>query len=124
MPTTEKFSGVIENFYSKPLVPKLAYEAEYVKFLTEDEVRAAGEWPKNSEIVDGVNARRKATARQKAMQAAVDDAGIVRPTLENDDQLKLKGMVKILVAAGKSEAEARDIASTTLGIAWTDGESE
>ena len=118
MATIDKFSGVIENFYGKPLTEKLAYDAESVKYATPDEVRQANAWPKDSEIVDFVNARAKATARQNAMQAAVNAAGIVKPTLENDDQMKLKGMVKILVAAGKTEAEAKDIASNTLGIAW------
>jgi hypothetical protein len=119
---TEAFDGVIENFYGKPLPTALTYATSYDKFENADEVRAANSWPKDSDVVDFVNARAKATARQKAMQAAVDAAGIIKPTLENDDQMKLREMARILVAAGKSEQEARDIASATLGLSWEDGE--
>jgi hypothetical protein len=83
-------------------------------------VNEKNEYPKDSEIVTFVNARRKASARQKAMQAAVDAAGIVKPTLENDAQLRLKNIAKSLVAGGKSEAEAREIASTITGEVWAD----
>jgi hypothetical protein len=116
---TEKFEGKIENAYGKPLASALSYEASYDAFDGIDELRAANEFPKDSEIVDFVNAKRKANARQKAMTATLDAAGIVKPTLENDDQFKLREMVKVLTAGGKkTEAEARQIASTVLGIEW------
>jgi hypothetical protein len=116
--TKEKFSGTIENYYGKPLATALSYEAETDNFDGIDEVKSANEFPKDSEIVTFVNAKRKAVIRQRAMQAAVDAAGIVKPTLENDGQLRLKNVFKILVAGGTPEAEARDIASTATGVSW------
>jgi hypothetical protein len=116
---TEKFEGKIENAYGKPVSPALPYNASFDAFETIEEVRTANELPKDSEIVDFINAKRKANARQKGMQVALDAAGIIKPTLENDEQLRLKEMVKVLLADGKkSEAEAKSIASTVLGIAW------
>jgi hypothetical protein len=85
-----------------------------------EEMREKNAYPTDAVILKLVNAQRKANARQKAMQAAWDAAGLIKPTLENDEQLRLKGMFKILIAAGKDEAEARTIASATLGIEWAD----
>lgn len=115
---TEKFEGQIESAYGKTIEPALKYSGEFGRFENIDELRSRNEFPKDSEIVDMVNARRKANARQKAMTAALDAAGYEKPTLENDVQLQLRTVYKALVANGKSEQEARDIASRTLGVAW------
>jgi hypothetical protein len=120
---TKKFSGVSENAYGKPIAP-LKYETSFEAFDNADEIRSAGEWPKDTDVVKFVNAQRKANARQKAMQAAWDAAGLIKPTLENDEQLRLKSMHKIFVAAGKSETEARTLASAALGIEWADSDDE
>lgn len=131
---TEKFSGVIENAHGKPLHElqlkegsavlekgaKLKYDAEYDAFENADEVRAKNAWPKDADIVKMVNAQAKANARQKAMTAAQDAAGIIKPTLENDDQLKLRKMYDIFIAAKNTPAEARAKASAALGIEWAD----
>jgi hypothetical protein len=114
----EKFSGTIEQAYGKPLATAISYEAEYDLFENISEVRSANEYPSDSDVVKFLNAQKKANARQKATVAALDAAGIVKPTLENDSQFRLREMVKILVAAGKSEDEARTLASATLGIEW------
>jgi hypothetical protein len=116
----ETFTGTIENFYGKPVSPALTYEATVEKFETIDEVKSKNEYPSDSEIVDFINAKRKANARQKAMQVAADGAGLVKPTLENDGQLRLKSMYKILIASGKSESEARELASTVVGETWAE----
>jgi hypothetical protein len=114
----ETFSGTIEQAYGKSLDTAISYEAEYNLFESAAELRQANEWPSDSDIVKFKNAQAKANARQKATVAALDAAGIIKPTLENDEQLRLREMVKILVAAGKSEAESRTLASATLGIEW------
>jgi len=115
---TEKFKGKIENAYGKPLAVALPYEAEFDSFESIAEVNAANAYPKDADIVDFLNAKAKANARQKGMQVALDAAGIIKPTLENDGQLRLRSMLKILVAAGKTEDEAKALASATLGIEW------
>lgn len=114
----ETFEGVMENAYGKPLPTPIKFAGDYPAFEGIVEVREANAYPKDAEIVDFVNNRAKANARQKAMQAALDAAGIVRPTLENDSQLRLKKMYDILVANGSSHDEARAIAASTLKLEW------
>lgn len=113
---TETFSGTIENAYGKPLPEPVKFNGTFEAFQSIDEVRSKNEYPKDTEIVNFVNARAKANARQKAMQAALDAAGIEKPTLENDKSLQYKTMLKTLVASGKSEAEA-DAIARSLGFA-------
>jgi hypothetical protein len=120
---TVKFSGVSEKAYKKPITP-LKYEAEFQAFENIGEVRQQNAFPSDSLVVKLINRQNKANARAKAMQAAWDAAGLIKPTLENDEQLRLTGMFKILVAAGKSEDEAKAIASATLGIEWEDDDDE
>lgn len=113
-----KFSGTMENSQGRKLPRPIGYNAKYTKFLTTKGLRAANKYPDDDEILAFVNAQEKANARQKGMNAALSLAGIEKRDINNDDQLKLKGMVKIFVAAGKSNEEARALASATLGIAW------
>lgn len=116
---TLTFTAIAETAYGKSITP-ITYAGEYTAFDTIDELKAANEYPSAAEIVKFVNAQRKANARQKALNVALDAAGIIKPTLENDEQLRLREMFKILSAAGKSETEARSIASVTLGIEWAE----
>jgi hypothetical protein len=114
---TETFEGVMENAYSKKLDTPIKFSGTYQACENKDEI-PANKLPTDNDIVDWVNNKEKANARQKAMQTALDAAGIVRPTLENDSQLRLKKMYDILVANGSTEDEARAIASTTLKLNW------
>jgi len=115
-----EFQGVMESAYGQKLETPLTYYARAWKFLTPDAVESAGKWPSKADIVDVVNAQEKANARQKGMLQALNLAGIKKPTLETDDQLKLREMTKIFKSAGASETEARAKASAALGIAWAE----
>lgn len=117
---TTKFSGVIENAYGKKLDAPITFDAEFDAFETKAEVEKANELLKDEEVVDFRNAQRKANARQKAMQAALDAAGIVKPTLENDEQLRLRKMYDIFVANGSTPEEARANAAAALNLVWSD----
>jgi len=119
---TVKFEGVMENAYGKALPEPIKYEGSFEAFQTIDEVNEKHEYPTEKEIVDGVNVKRKAAARQKQMQAALDAAGIEKPTLEKDVLLQLKTIYKVYIAAGKSEDEARKLAASGLGVEWPEGE--
>jgi hypothetical protein len=114
---TEKFSGVMENAYGKVLPEKLKFSGTFEAFENVDEVRAANEFPDDKEVVAWANGKRKASARQKSMNAVLESAGITKPTLE-DPQVQLAGMVKILVANGRSEEDAITLAETTLGVKY------
>jgi len=113
--TTEKFNGTIESAYGSPVSPALKFNGTFEAFQTADEIKAANEYPSEADIIDFVNNKRKANARQKEMQATLDAAGYVKPTLETDVQLQLRTLIKVFVASGKSQAEAQTIAETSLG---------
>jgi len=110
----ETYKGTIESAYGNILATALKFEGQFEAYETIDELKTANDMPSNDEIVKFVNDKRKANARQKSMQAALDAAGIAKPTLENPE-VQFKSMVKILVANGKSETEAKAIASAALG---------
>jgi hypothetical protein len=112
---TETFKGTIESAYGATVSPSLSFNGEFQAYENVTEIRAGNDFPNDEEITSFVNNKRKANARQKAMQVVLDAAGYVKPTLESDVQLQLRTLIKVFVASGKSEAEARNIAETTLG---------
>lgn len=117
---TEKFDGLMESAYTKKLETPIKFAGEFEAYENIGEVRAAKDEPSDKEIVDFLNNKRKANARQKSMQAALDAAGIARPTLENDAQLRLRKMYDIFVANGSSHDEARALAASNLKLTWED----
>ena len=120
---TTSFEGVIENAYGEKLsdcsyeegktpVSKLEFSGTY-EALQNFESIPEKEMPDQKDILLFVNNARKANERQKAMQKVLDDAGVKKPTLKDKD-FQIKSMIKVLVAAGKSEAVAKQIATQAL----------
>lgn len=112
---TETYKGTIESAYGSPLATALRFEGSFEAYADFDEMVTAQDGLSRDEQVAAVNNKRKANARQKSMQAALDAAGISKPTLE-DPQVQLKTIIKALVASGRSDAEATQIAESTLGV--------
>lgn len=112
---TEKFSGTMENAYGKVLPEPVKFSGSFEALETIEEVRAANEYPDDKEVIAWANAKRKASERQKAMNQALQDAGVTKPTLE-DPQVQLATIIKALRAAGRSEDEAVALAENTLGV--------
>lgn len=112
---SESYKGTIESAYGSPLPEAIKFSGSFDAFESYEEVATANDLPKNSEILDFVNNKRKANARQKSMQDALTAAGINKPTLE-DPQVQLKTIIKALVASGRSEDEATKVAEATLGV--------
>jgi hypothetical protein len=124
---TKVFDGTIENAYGRPLkelkfkngatpVTAIPFIGEYEHLKTYDAIPAK-EHPDKDDILAVVNQARKANARQKAMQKALDDAGVVKPTMEDDVTLQLKSMVAGMVASKKyTEESATKMAKQILGI--------
>ena len=127
-PTTKpvEFDGTMENAYGSPLkdatyktgnepVNEIAFKGKYEHILSFDAIPVK-ERLSDADILKVVNDARKANARQKAMQEALDAAGVVKPTLENSPNLQLSNMVKSLVASGKyTEERAIEFAKAALG---------
>lgn len=124
---TVVFDGVIESAYGSKLadarfkpgstpVTSLAYVASFEELTSYDAIPAK-ELPDKDDILSVVNQARKANARQKAMQKALDDAGVIKPTLADDVNLQLATMVKAMVASKKyTEETATAAAKTILGL--------
>lgn len=110
----EKFTGKMESAYGNDLPTPLKFSGEFQAYETIEEIRAANDLPSDKEVVTSVNARRKASEVQKARTAALEAAGIKAPTNE-DPRTAHKNMVAILVAQGKTEDEAVDLATKVLG---------
>jgi hypothetical protein len=107
--------------YGKKLDAPISYKYSWTNYSNIDEVKAANDMLTDDEIVRARNSERQLKARQQALTAALDAAGIVKPTIENDEQLRLREMFKVLMASKKyTEDAARELASNTLGIAWAE----
>jgi hypothetical protein len=107
--------------YGQKLDTPIAYDYKWTAYANIDEVRAANDVLTDDEVVKVRNVERQNNARQKALQAALDLAGIVKPTIENDEQLRLREMFKVLMASKRyTDEAARELASNTLGIAWAE----
>lgn len=112
---TETFKGTIESAYGEKLSKALSFSGTYEAYQSLDEI-PADEKPSDSDIVDFVNQRRKANARQKSMNEVLTANGITKPTLEDNVDLQVKTMVKALVASGKyNNEQATAIAKQALG---------
>lgn len=106
--------------YGKVLPTALKFDIVFDAFESMDEVKAANALPKDKELLSMINGRLKATATTAARNVAIEQAGIVKPTAENDPQLRLRETAKLLQTNGESEESARAIASQVLGIIWED----
>lgn len=105
--------------YGKQLPTPLDYTFSWKDYETFDEVKAANDALSEDEQVKVRNTERQNNARQKALTKALDDAGIVKPTLENDEQLRLREMFKVLMSSKRyTEEQAREQAATALGLTW------
>lgn len=112
---TESFKGTIESAYGKALQTPIKFEGEYEAYTAFSELVSAGDVLSEGEQVSTRNAQRKANARQQAMNAALQAAGIEKPTLETDRSLQFRNIVKSLVASGLSQDVAEQRAESVLG---------
>jgi hypothetical protein len=112
----KQFDGRMENAYGKELDTPIDFEGTYEHLKSYDAIPAK-ELPDKKEVLAYVNRKRLANERQKAMQAALDAAGIVKPTMETDEELQIRSIVRGLVASKKhDEASARAVARQILGL--------
>lgn len=107
--------------YGKRLEKPITYNYGWSAYTGIDEVKSANDMLTDDEIVKVRNDQRQTNSRQKALVAALDAAGIVKPSIENDPQLRLRKMHEVLMSSGNySDADARALAATTLSLEWED----
>jgi len=115
---TTTVEGTIENAFGRKLDKPLNYKGEYRKLLSFDAI-PDNERLSEKDILGVVNEARKANARQKAMAESLEDAGIKKPVVGPSAEGLIEAarvMVKTLVATGKSESDAIQLAETMLGV--------
>jgi hypothetical protein len=119
--------GVIKTAFGKTVNPALNYAYDWSEYQDGPELIAAKDEMTIDEQVKQRNADRANAARQKAYTACLTAAGIVKPTAENDEQQRLKDMVKTLLTGKNKDGEqlyteeqAKQIAATTLQLAWAE----
>lgn len=117
--TPKEATATAETAYGKKLDAPVNYGFKWTEYDTAQDMRAANDAMSDDEQVKTRNVERKTLARQKALAAALDAAGIVKPNAENDPQFRLREMFKVIMS-GKNHTEesARALASATLGIEW------
>jgi hypothetical protein len=125
---TLPFKGSMKSAFNQQLDKELKFHGTYEAFGEDkdnytdadwdaaiEEIKKANEFPNNEAIVNFVNDKRKANARQIRMNEVLAENGIERPNLETSEKFRFDQMVKVLLASKMSEAEARKTASTVLG---------
>jgi hypothetical protein len=120
-------TSVATTAYGKKLDAPISYDYKWTAYENGEALTAAKDELTLDEQVKVRNTERQNNARQKALQAALDAAGIVKPTAENDPQIGLRDMFKTLQTAKLpdgsrryTDAQAREVASTTLGVEWAE----
>ena len=116
---TEKSTA--ETAYGQKLDAPISYQFSYTVYENAEELVAAKDELTVAEQVKIRNTERKNNARQKALSAALEAAGIVKPTIENNEQLRLREMLKTLMSSKKyTEEAAKELAAQVLGLTWED----
>lgn len=114
-------TSVATTAYGQKLDAPISYDYEWTAYAGKDELIAAKDELTFDEQVKVRNTERQNNARQKALQVALDAAGVVKPTIENNDQLRLRKTFENLMSSKKyTEQAARDLAAQVLGLEWTE----
>lgn len=122
-----KGESVCYNNGGVKLETPIPFPFEYDEFESYAEMVAANAGLSEKEQLKARNAKLRNASRTEAQNAALDAAGIVRQTAENNDQIRLRDMVKTLLTAklpnGEpkySLAQARETAETLVGVEFAD----
>lgn len=108
----DTFKATVTTAYGQTLKTPLKISGSYEVFETVEEVREAYRKPNEFDefVIGAANAASKASAIAAERTKQLDDAGIKAPKLGEDREATIRHIMRGLVAAGKSEEEARRIA--------------
>lgn len=126
--TRESFKGSVGTAWGQPLKDehkntsdgKAAFDYTAMQWDASDYdlMVAAGELPKPKAIVKMVNDSEKNTARQSAQDELLISLGYIKPTTENNDQLRLKNMYVMLRQSGDTHDEAVAASAKNCRTEW------
>jgi len=124
--TTKSETSSFSTFYGTKLPAAVSFDYTWTEYPDTDAMVAAKAELTLEEQLKVVNTDRQIAARAAALTIAQKNAGLVKPTAENNDQVRLKELYKNLQTAKVNgvrkytDAEAREVASTVSGVAWVD----
>lgn len=113
------FDGEIKTFDGNPISPALTYSGKVKQYAADapgviEAMKAAGDYPKEEDLITFANARLKAKSRAKVIAAALEEAGYSKPEAGSNESF-YRNMVKTLTDAGKSDEQAALLAEQVLG---------
>lgn len=127
--TTKTVEGVATRAYGKALHEldnesgtklaegtKIPFTGKAIQYSNRVELEGAGLWPTDKKIVQLFNRSLVAKARNKAQTDAFDALGIIKPDEKNSPEVRLKGMVKMLIASDYTPEEAQKEARRMLKL--------
>jgi hypothetical protein len=112
MASVKKFEGKVEEYQGNKLDKPVAYSGEAVQFDSIEEVKTAGKWPNDADILSMVNKQMFTAAKAKAYQQATSD---LKTAYENSPEFKRKQFIAAVLALGKTQAEAEAFADSMIG---------
>lgn len=110
---TVKKTATVTTAYGNVLPEPVKFNYSFEELELGDEIPEKEKLDAD-DIRQFVNQKRNSSARAAQQTKELDAAGISKPTLE-DPAEQLRQMVKVLVAAGKSQEVAEQIAKSALG---------
>jgi hypothetical protein len=114
MPKDVTKTATMETAYGQVLDTPIKFQYSFTELESGDAI-PTDEVPTEKDKRNLVNAKRNASARMKEQNKALEAKGIQKPTLE-DPEVRLKTMVKVLIAAGNTPEQAEQIAKNALGV--------
>ena len=116
---TEKKTGTFASARGQNFSPAVSFDFNVNLYETVEELTAAKDELTLDEQLKVRNAERITRARQAEQNAVLDKMGIEKQDINNNEQIRLREFVKVLMSGGKyNEEQAKALASTTLGIEW------
>jgi hypothetical protein len=118
---TETKSATFASARGQNFSPAVEFTFDVNLYETKDELIAAKDELTHDEQVKVRNAERITRARQAAQNAKLDEMGVEKQDINNNDQIRLREFFKILMSSKKyTEEQARALAATQLGVEWAE----
>jgi hypothetical protein len=105
------FSGEVSEYQGRPVSPAIKYSGESKEYETIAEVKEAGEWPNDKEILTFVNKKAFTAAKAKSYQEATKE---LKKAYEDSPEYKFAETVKNIMAMNSklSRAQAEELAKS------------
>ena len=107
-----QFSGKVEEYQGKRLDTPIEYSGEADSYDNVAEARQGEDWLGDSEILKVINTKKLTAAKAAKYQ---ESTKALKEAYENSADFKRANLVKAMLAAGFSQAEAEAMAASKLG---------